>query len=493
MRLPYLFLLFLLFGGWIMAQDYSRPEIALDSLNIFTLDNQLTVALIADHQTPNIHMQLWIPGRSTKMGHLTAALLSEGAKSKSNKNFTAFADSLGLRLSSSYAGITLQGRLGQDSLMMQMIVEMMDSIRFDSSVMATIQQEIALKEKIMGQDPLDKVNDFMDRSWAPVSDTLLPIDSLNTLRYFQHFYRPEKAILIVIGAMEKKDSIVKSLLGKTFAKWAPRQNKPKVDSLFQYRSKTIPNVSVIQGPFAETIFLKYFIPVAYKDSIYPEPPLEILNYLLGGHPKSYLNENLRESNGFSLGMLSRFFKKDTLGWISVQGGVGAQHLGNAILQIQEEINRFKTDVATQEELYMAVNTLKTRFLKRIGQPDYVADLVLQTIKDSLARDYFADYPEELDSTTAQDLLKTANRYLDLSKGKLVLFGDPQQINRQLSLIGQNNNIAYFDETGRKLDFQVYEKFDSVQVDSLVKRHLEVIAGDKSLDSLRSIATTWEAD
>ena len=490
-----LLLIVMLWWGGIFigqAQNYARPGIVLDSLVTFSLANQLQVAFVEDHQTPRLHIELVVQGVDIDLAKVVSRSLLSRKSKQSDNTYQEIFESMGIRTASKFGGITLQGIPGKDSIQLATLSEMIESFQLDSLSVAKLQLDLATKSKVMGQEPMDKVNTFIDRMWAPKLDTILGVDSLNCMRYFNHVYHPKKATLVIIGASEK-DSILRKWLDGTIGKWA--MNRPPVnDSIFDLKSSTYPLANIVQGPISETVFLRYLLPVKYKDALYPEQELEIINFLLGGHPKSYLNENLREANGFSFGMLSRFVKKDSLGWISIQGGVSAEHLGNAIVQINEEINRFGTDLVSRNDLDLAVKSLSNRHVKRLGQPDYVAGLVQQILQDSIDKTHFSEYIENFDSISQQDLLKVANQYLDLTKAKLVLYGDSYQIMEQLNLIRMDTVAGHFDEMGNALDFKALQKLGRIEVDSLVKKYLDAIELDSlALDSLETIQAKWEAN
>jgi zinc protease len=176
---------------------------------------------------------------------------------------------------------------------------------------------------------------------------------------------------------------------------------------------------------------------------------QIMNLALGGQFSSRLNLNLREKNGYTYGIHSRFNYLKEAGYFAVSTSVDVENTTNALREIYNEINKIQ-DGITQDELVFSKSSLTKRFPANFETYRQIATNISSKIINNLPDNYFETYIERVNSVSLDDVNKIAIDCIHPEQLITVLVGDSKKI------LGQING----DEFGETvvLDFEdVFKK------------------------------------
>lgn len=140
--------------------------------------------------------------------------------------------------------------------------------------------------------------------------------------------------------------------------------------------------------------------------------LQFLNLIFGGYFGSRLMKNIREDKGLTYGIYS-VLEPMKLGsnWY-VDSEVNSKNKSLAIDEIYKEINTICTQEIPKDELVVAKNYYLGSFLRGLDGPFSLADRLKIMIDNSLPNDYYPQFVTVLSNTNSEELLATANKYLN---------------------------------------------------------------------------------
>ena len=162
---------------------------------------------------------------------------------------------------------------------------------------------------------------------------------------------------------------------------------------------------------------------------------QIMNLALGGQFSSRLNLNLREKNGYTYGIHSRFNYFKEAGYFAVSTSVDIENTTNAIREIYSEINKIK-DGISKAELEFSKSSLTKRFPANFETYRQIASNISSKIINNLPEDYFETYIEKVNSVSLDEVNKVTFESIQPEELITVLVGDSKTI------LGQINEVEF---------------------------------------------------
>ena len=116
----------------------------------------------------------------------------------------------------------------------------------------------------------------------------------------------------------------------------------------------------------------------------------------------------------------------------VSTSVKAEHTGDSIKEILDEIEKIKLEV-TSNEVEFSKSFLIKRFPAQFETySQLVHNLALLSIH-SLPLNYFNNYVNNMNALSVDDVLSAARKYLHREKMTIILVGDKDKISKQIDL------------------------------------------------------------
>jgi zinc protease len=398
------------------------------------LENGLQIVVIPDHRTPVVTHMIWYqngsaddpPGKSG-IAHFLEHLMFKGTMAHP-KGVSDLVAELGGQENAftAYDYTAYFQRVAKEHLatMMEFEADRMTGLILTDDIVAP-ERDVVLEERRMrtDTDPAQQLNEAVQASLFPHHPYGTPVigwgheietlDRADALSYYERFYTPANAILIVAGDVEAAE--VERLARETYGRIPPRDKpprrfRPQEPEPRAHRLVTLTDPKVEQ-PAHERVFL---VPSYTTAAPGEAEALEVLTHLLGGGHTSLLYRELVVERKLAV-------------------AVGAYYMGTSLDATRLWIYAMPTPTTSLEQLDNALDEVIARFVDDpIDEADLqrartrlVADAIYaQDNQASLARWYgaslatgltiedIADWPERIDAVTADAVQNAARKWLD---------------------------------------------------------------------------------
>ena len=224
--------------------------------------------------------------------------------------------------------------------------------------------------------------------------------------FYQTFYTLDNTYIIVSGKTNKQ---VSELINKHLGNGLRRLNGKLPDINFTgvngEKEKFVEKKDAMQSA------IRVGRPIINK--LHPDyNRFVLLNTILGGYFGSRLMSNLREDKGFTYGVSSFTTNYIHGATFSIATEVNARHTQTALNEIFSEMKLLRETKVSNEELDLVKNYIYGAFLRNFDGPFALAERY-QSAKDfGLDFDYYLRSLDDIQKITSEELLETANKYLD---------------------------------------------------------------------------------
>ena len=247
--------------------------------------------------------------------------------------------------------------------------------------------------------------------------------------FWRRHYVPSNAALVVTGDITRAE--LEALAEARFGAW------PAADAPPMRTAETQPTQArlvIVDQPDAGQTALQVACMGPSRDT--PDfPALQVMNGALGGMFSSRLNNNLRETRGYTYGIYSHFDYDRAPAPFSVEASVQQDATGESVREILREIAAMREQPLSDAELAAARNA---QLLSLPGQFETNADIgasLTELFVYGLAPDYYDQLARRLAEVGAREVQDVARRYLDPDKMIVVAVGERRKILPQLHKLG----------------------------------------------------------
>lgn len=255
-------------------------------------------------------------------------------------------------------------------------------------------------------------------------------------------YGPEEAVLVVAGDVEPAE--VLSMAEQEFGGWnRPVDPGPQPVSSIRRRGRA---VQVVHRPGSVQSEIRIGH-VGVARSVEDYFPLMVLNLVLGGSFSSRLNLNLRERNGYTYGVRSRFTPRRGAGPFVVSTSVENAVTGAAVREIVQEIERLVDSGPTPEEVEAATSYMAGVFPLRMETTGQIASGIAQTVVFDLPTDYYKSYRDQVRGVTRDQAAESARRHIRPEELYTVIVGDADEVAGELESLGAGPVAVCDEEAG----------------------------------------------
>jgi zinc protease len=423
----------------------AAPQLKLPAIQKRVLSNGVPVWVVEAHEVPLAQITLLVkaggsddPAGKFGLASLTAAMLDEGAGTRSALEIADEIDFLGAELGASGSFDASAVRLGVPVARLGAALTVMADVAlrptFPDAELQRLRVE-RLTELLQARDDAGSVAAMAfarllygpsHRYGTSAVGTPTSIKSLTAsdLKAFHAAtFQPANATLIAVGDITA-DSIVPQL-EKHFGSWragATPPSRPTVPAAPQPAQRQI---TIVDMPGAEQSQVRIGwvgVPRSSPDYF----TLQVLNTILGGSFTSRLNQNLREEHGYSYGASSRFDMRLSAGPFFAGAGVQTDKTAEALREFFTELTEIGKPIPV-DELDKATNYIAFGFPSNFETiSDFSAQLE-QLIVYGLPESYYADYVKNLQAVTAEAVQKAAATYIQPQRFLVVVVGDRKVI------------------------------------------------------------------
>ena len=247
-------------------------------------------------------------------------------------------------------------------------------------------------------------------------------------RFFRTFYRPNNATLIVVGDVTPDD--IERRVTRLFGDWQ-RGNVP-APTLREPEKPSTTTIYVIDKPGApQSSFRLATIGVPRSTEDYFA--IQVMNTILGASFTSRLNNNLRETKGYTYGAGSGFIMRRAAGPFVAQAEIVAAKTDSALLEFLKELRAIRDTVSTVE-LARAKQYLQLQLPGDFETTRDIAGQLVPVVLYDLPPDYYNTYVQQIERITQADVQRVAQKYIDPDAMLVVIVGDRQAIQPALEAL-----------------------------------------------------------
>ena len=430
-----------------------------------TLKNGLRVVLLPAHKVPTFNMQMVVlsGGLSDKadyrgLANFTASLLREGTAKRSSKDIAEQTDAIGATLaansgfSSMTSTVTTSGLVENLDQTLDLFADVVRNPTFPQAevdkyktrTLAQLQFQRSIPQFLAAeqfQKAIYGTNHPASLIAAP-ADSLKKLTSKDLADFHATYYRPNNAILAIVGDVTMKEIMPK--LEKYFGDWqkadVPATTIPAAPAQTESRIYLIDRPGSVQTVLQlGTLGIERTSPDYFA--------VLLADRVLGGGPSGRLFMNLREDKGYTYGAYSNFGGSKFRGtWIS-SSEVRTDVTEGAMKEFMYELNRLRNEVVPAEELDNAKRAIIGSFALSLEQPSFLLQNIITQKLYNLPADYWDTYPQKVSAITAQDVQAAAKKYIDLGHLQVVAVGDAAKAREILAKYGK---VELYDAEGKPL-------------------------------------------
>ena len=450
-----------------LPKPTANPKFTLPTVEKTKLSNGLEVWLVKQTELPIVSMNMVFKSGTTAdpqglsgLGSTTASLLDDGTKTRTAVDIANEVQSIGAQLSTSSgsdsSGVRMLTLTKNFDKALDVYADVIQNAEFPEAEVESFRKRtlVGLLQRRDNANVISNIvyNRILYGDNHPYGVTLsetsakaIKRDDLK--RFYSTYYRPNNAVLIVVGDADMK--MLTPRLEAKFKDWKTGEisamNLPNAPS----RDKAA--IYVVDKPGAAQSVISIGQIGVSRDN--PDFfPLQVMNTILGGGFTSRLNMNLREDKGYSYGAGSGFSFRRGAGPFAATAGVQTAVTKESVIEFLKEIRGIRGEIpVTQAELEYNKQSLIRRLPAGFETVDQIAGQLATSVVYNLPDNYFADYISRVNAVTLDDVNRVANKYLTPDKLAIVVVGDRKTIESGLKEVeGLGSSIIYLDAEGNPI-------------------------------------------
>ena len=421
------------------------PALRLPVIEKSTLANGVPLWVIEQHRVPLAQVNVILGGGSSLdrtgrygMASLVAAMIDEGAGTRSSLELADAVEFLGAELSTNssfdYSAVRLSAPVKNLTPALALLADVVLRPTFPAGELDRLKKE-RLAALIQAQDnPAASIGYAFPRVvygpthryGTPASGLAPAIEAITAdevRAFYKEHYVPGNATIVVTGDVTL--AAAKTGLDTAFAGWPSSGPRNATASLPVAPQLTRREIVLVDKPGAAQSQIRIGS-VGVPRSTPDYATLEVLNTILGGSFGSRLNQNLRERNGYAYGASSVFDMRASAGPFFATAGVQTDKTADALREFFVELEGITRPIPAAE-IEKTKNYVALGFPAEFETTRNLAQKLEALIVYNLPDDTYQSFVGSITKVTAADVQKAAARYVQPDKMAVVIVGDRKAI------------------------------------------------------------------
>ena len=430
-----------------------------------TLANGLRLLIVEHKELPIADFVLVVrsgteadPRGREGLATLTSALLDEGTATRNSMQIADQAAFLGVELSTA-AGwdasrISLHTPTAQLDSALALFADVALRPAFASKEIERLRKE-RLTQILQIKDRAPQIADLAFSSilygenhpygrWQTGTEaSVKAITRADLQRFYNTHYRPNNATLIVVGDVSPDD--IEARINKLFGDW--KKGEVPATKFTKPPAAGATTVYLIDKPGAPQSSFRVGtigVPRSTEDFF----ALQVMNTILGGSFTSRLNNNLRETKGYTYGAFSGFAMRQQAGPFVARAEIVAEKSDSALIEFMKELRNVHQPVPGAE-LDKAKQYLQLQLPGQFETTTDIAQGLVPVALYSLPLDYYNHYAQNIGAITQQDVQRVARQYVTPDNFAIVIVGDRKAIEQGIRSVNIGK-VEIRDITGRPI-------------------------------------------
>jgi predicted Zn-dependent peptidase len=462
----YLLILLCILNASLFSQERFRrnppfpdplPELTLPEIESASLSNGLEVSIIRRQDLPVISMHLIVyagesfsPDTLPGLATFTANMVNKGAVGLSSSRITETIETIGGEFSSEthpdYSVISFTFLEDYLDTALEILGKMILQPTFPRievrNVVRTMHYDLLGRKSspaFVGRRTLLRIL-FEEHPYRNIAFNETVTRNLNRdelLSFFDKYYRPNNAKLILIGNLTLRTAVRK--VSRYLNTW---ENKDiETEDTYPPQPNETLKLCIVDLPEEEdaTITIGNTILLRDYDDYFPTT---VLNQVLGGSPHSRLFMNLRESKGYAYFAFSTVEYFKACGILTIQERVRPNAIFESITESLNEIRRISSQVVPDYELEQAKSYLIGNFPLRIEVLEYYSSRLAAIQAFELGEAHWNSYYKSMMLISPENVYEIARRS-SLQSPVVVVVGNIQELSPYL----QEFDLQVYDPNG----------------------------------------------
>jgi predicted Zn-dependent peptidase len=425
----------------------SPGMLSLPAIQKFKLSNGLSVVLMEKRGIPIVQINLLVktgsamePMDKSGVASMTAAMLDEGAGTRSALELADAIDFLGARITTGSGQHTSAVNLFTPVSKLDQALPIMGDIalrpsfppgeldRLRKERLTTLAQwhdqpgtvaSVAFNQTLFGSRHPYGVPSIGNEQ------SLRALNVADLRRFHEAYYNPNNVTLVVVGDVQKTE--IQKKLESVFGGW-----KGKTTASVNWPDATQVEQRIVYlvdkpGAAQSEIRIGRIGVSRMTDDYFP---LIVMNTILGGSFTSRLNQNLRETHGYSYGAGSFFDMRPLPGPFMAYSAVQTNVTDSALVEFFKEFRNIQKSI-TDEEFEKAKNYIALGFPDNFESVGQIAGMLAEMITFNLPDNYFNTYVSKVFAVKKEDVERVAREYVLSDKMAVIVVGDRAVIEKGL--------------------------------------------------------------
>jgi len=414
-----------------------------------TLSNGAELIVSEKHDLPLVSFSITFLGGAaqyektdrTGLAGVTAAMLSEGTKTRSGEALSSDLQMLGtsvnVNIGNESGSIGFTSTKAKFAPTLDILADMLLNSTFPAASLERIRgQRLVALAQAKAQTGAIAGNVFprtlygaahpYGRFTTEQSMKAINRDDVGTL--YHEYFRPGHAVITVVGDVDPAS--VKQAVEKAFAAWPKGGTKPSFSYPALPAAKET-TIYLVDKPGAAQSTFAIGLPGPPRNT--PDYyAMQVMNTMLGGMFQSRLNANIREEKGYSYGVNSGFGYGKGPGAFRAGGDVVSAKTDLALVEFMKELRGIRGDrPITDEELATAKESLIQRLPAQFAAIESINGAISGLWTQNLPDDYYRQFARAIGAVTKEDVLRVAQKYVDVDHLAIVIVGDRATIETPL--------------------------------------------------------------
>ncbi|GAC1381601.1 MAG: hypothetical protein NVSMB45_06680 [Ginsengibacter sp.] len=255
-------------------------------------------------------------------------------------------------------------------------------------------------------------------------------------QFYSKYITPSNGFLTFVGDITPGKA--KELAEKAFGSWTGAKITLPVENDVSSPSKTEIDLVDVPNAVQSEITVGNVVKLPMNSPDYF--PVLLANNILGGSADARLFMNLREKHGYTYGAYSSVAAGRWKTAFKATAQVRNEKVDSAIIQILYELNNIRTNKVSAEELKNAKALYAGNFALGLEDPARTAAFASNVIINKLPKDFYKTYLQRINTVTAEDIQRVAQKYFNYDNTRIVVVGKGDIVQPGLAKMGYALNM-----------------------------------------------------
>jgi len=429
------------------------PMLRVPAWTRSTLGNGAELVVSEKHDLPLVSFTITIaggynqedPAQRRGLADITAAMMSEGTKSRDGEALANALQLLGttvnIRIGGESGTVAFQCIASKFQATLEILADMLVNPAFPAEALERLRAQ-RLVALVQARDQTSVIasrvfprlvyGDAHPYGQNVSEVTLKAITRDDVVAFHRAYFRPGRALVTVVGDVDA--AAAKASIQNALGAWPRGGEKPA----FHYpplppsRTATI-YLADKPGSAQSSFAIGTSGPPRSTADYYA---LQVMNTILGGMFQSRLNANIREEKGYSYGVSSSFAYGRGPGAFRAGGDIVSTKSDAALLEFMKELRGIRGErPITDEELSTAKDALTQRLPGTFASAQNINNAIVALWTQGLPDDYYRQYAARIAAVRREDVVRVARQYVDVDHLVIAIVGDRAAIEGPLRATG----------------------------------------------------------